>query len=226
MSLPQTVLSEPMTSSAPITGVSVPRARINSVVYAGQYIPAIAALGSWAQVASILIGGANSPDAVVRGHIAANMLTVVSVTSGAIVVGDALSDPDNLVTNATYVTVFGTGSGGVGTYTVNNPQTVGASFTGTGSGTNLTVTSVTGVITAGDLVNGTGVPANTTISSQSSGTPGGAGVYVTNNATTSSGNALTSNKLITLASASKALIQVNADQVPQLVAANIAVSTT
>jgi hypothetical protein len=67
-----------------------------------------------------------------------------------------------------------------------------ASFTGTGSGTNLTVSAVTGIIKAGDNVTGTGVPAGTKILSQTSDTAGGAGVYVTSNATTSSGASLTS----------------------------------
>ncbi len=66
-----------------------------------------------------------------------------------------------------------------------------ATFTGTGSGTNLTASSVTGTINAGDGITGTGVPSNTYIVSQTSGTPGGAGVYVTNNATTSFGASLT-----------------------------------
>lgn len=69
---------------------------------------------------------------------------------------------------------------------------VRASFTGTGSGTNLTAASVTGVIKIGDGVAGTGVPAGTTIVSQTSGTTGGAGVYITSQATTSSGASLTS----------------------------------
>ena len=67
-----------------------------------------------------------------------------------------------------------------------------ASFTGTGSGTNLTTSAVTGIIKVGDTVAGTGVPAGTTIVSQTSGTTGGAGVYVTSQATTSSGASLTS----------------------------------
>lgn len=67
-----------------------------------------------------------------------------------------------------------------------------AAFTGTGSGTALTTTSVTGIILFGDTVLGTGVPAGTTIVSQTSGTPGGAGVYVTSNATTSNSASLTS----------------------------------
>jgi hypothetical protein len=66
-----------------------------------------------------------------------------------------------------------------------------AAFTGTGSGTALTVTGVTGTIVAGYAVFGTGVAMGTTIVSQTSGTPGGAGVYVTSQATTSSGASLT-----------------------------------
>jgi hypothetical protein len=68
---------------------------------------------------------------------------------------------------------------------------IGATFTATGAGTNLTTSAVTGLISIGDTITGTGVPANTTIVSQTSGTPGGAGVYVTSNATTSSGASLT-----------------------------------
>ncbi len=69
-----------------------------------------------------------------------------------------------------------------------------ASFTGTGSGTNLTVASLVagGIIKVGDTVAGTGVPAGTKIVSQTSGTTGGNGVYVTSAATTSSSASLTS----------------------------------
>lgn len=73
---------------------------------------------------------------------------------------------------------------------------VGASFTATGSGTNLTTTSVTGAINIGAQLAGTGVPAGTFIVSQTSGTAKGAGVYVTNNATTSSSASLTSGGVI------------------------------
>jgi hypothetical protein len=63
----------------------------------------------------------------------------------------------------------------------------------TGSGTNLTVTTLTsGVIKVGDVaVSGVGIPAGTTIVSQTSGTPGGTGVYVTSVATTISAAAAT-----------------------------------
>ena len=69
--------------------------------------------------------------------------------------------------------------------------TLGATYKATGSGTNFTTTGVSGVIHPGDPITGTGVPSSTTIVSQTSGTTGGAGVYVTSNATTSSGATIT-----------------------------------
>jgi hypothetical protein len=54
------------------------------------------------------------------------------------------------------------------------------SFTGTQSGTNITISSVTGgTILIGNLLVGTGITVGTKIVSQTSGTTGGAGVYVT-----------------------------------------------
>lgn len=70
---------------------------------------------------------------------------------------------------------------------------MGATFTASGSGTNLTVSAVTGVLTPGEtLGTTTGIPAGTTIVSQTSGTTGGAGVYVTSVATTISAATATS----------------------------------
>jgi hypothetical protein len=63
----------------------------------------------------------------------------------------------------------------------------GSTFTGTGSGTNLTVAAIVGVLHPGDTVTGSGIPGGTTIVSQSSGTIGGNGVYVTSQATTVAG---------------------------------------
>lgn len=204
-----------------------PKARIASVVYATSYISAINALGSWAQVASLTIGSANTPGAVVFGHIAANTFTCTSVSSGILAVGQNLVDPNGLVLTGTDITAFSGGSGGTGGYTVNNPQTLGgATFTGTGSGTNLTVSSVTGTIEVGDYLFGTGVPANTFVVSQTSGTPGGAGVYVTSNATTSVGASLNAQLKLTAALADQTLVTVTAAQVPQIVSANISVTTT
>lgn len=73
---------------------------------------------------------------------------------------------------------------------------LGATFTGTQSGTNLTTTSVTGLISPGDAVIGTGVAANTTIVSQTSGASGGAGVYVTSLSGTASSASCTSSSTV------------------------------
>lgn len=78
-----------------------------------------------------------------------------------------------------------------------------ASFTGTGSGTTLTASSVTGSIEVGQTVAGTGVPTGTKIVSQLTGSggcvpgspgcaAGGAGTYSTSVATTSNSASLTS----------------------------------
>ena len=68
---------------------------------------------------------------------------------------------------------------------------IGATFTATGATTNLTVSAVTGLISIGDTISGTGVTAGTKIVSQTSGTTGGAGVYVTSAATTASAATVT-----------------------------------
>lgn len=79
-----------------------------------------------------------------------------------------------------------------------------SAFTGTGSGTTLTASSVTGAIGLGQTVAGTGVPTGTTIVSQLTGSGGcapvgtstcvanGAGTYQTSLPTTSNGASLTS----------------------------------
>jgi hypothetical protein len=65
-------------------------------------------------------------------------------------------------------------------------------FTGNSSGTtNLTVSVVTGTIHSGDTIVGAGIPGGTQIVSQTSGTTGGAGVYVTNNPTSLTNVAIT-----------------------------------
>ena len=203
------------------------KARIGQVIYANTYIQAINALGAWAQVASINVGSSITPLAVVVGYIAGTTFTVLSVTLGTVAVGQTLSDALGQVGNGTVITNLGSGTGGDGTYVVNNTQMVaGATFTGTGTGTSLVVTGVTGTILIGDVVIGIGVPTATTIVGQSSGTPGGAGTYVTSNPTTASTASLSTAETITLSIANQTVVSVQANQVPQLVAADITVSLT
>lgn len=113
-------------------GTGGTRARIGQEVLASTYYPAIAALGNWVEIVSLLISTPNTPAATATAS-------------------------------------------------------MGATFTGAGSGTNLTVSSIAGFVSVGDVVTGPGIPAGTVIQSQTSGTTGSNGVYVTNNATTASG---------------------------------------
>lgn len=58
------------------------------------------------------------------GSIATTTLTVSAVSSGTIRVGDRIRDAAVGVTAETYITAYGTGTGGTGTYTVSKSQTV------------------------------------------------------------------------------------------------------
>ena len=100
-------------------------------------------------------------------------LTVTAITQGTIGASQSLFGLG--VTNETVITGQLTGStGGAGTYSVNNTQTVASTsmnsaasaaiFTGYMSGTTLTVTGVTsGTLYPGLTITGTGVAANTII---------------------------------------------------------------
>jgi hypothetical protein len=60
-------------------------------------------------------------DASVTGSITGTELTVSSLGSGQLAVGSVLAS--TLINQGTYITAFGSGQGGVGTYTVSQPQT-------------------------------------------------------------------------------------------------------
>lgn len=77
----------------------------------------------------------------------------------------------------------------------------GAAFTGTSTGTSLAVTSVTGYLSPGDVVAGTGITTGTTVVSQSSGPAGGAGTYIMSVSGTASTASLTSTSGIFVVSA-------------------------
>ena len=116
--------------------------------------------------------------AVFTGTISGTTLTVMAVTNGTIGVGQSLFGVG--ITQETIITALGTGSGGVGTYTINISQTVStaermnstavaAVFTATISTTTLSVTAVSsGTIYLGQTVQGAGVTANTVITAQGS----------------------------------------------------------
>ena len=135
----------------------------------------------------------SSPSAAVfTGSISGTTLTVTAITNGTIAINQALFGVN--VTQSTVITALGTGTGGVGTYTINQSQTVastqmnsatvGAVVTGAISGTTLTVSAVTsGTLVVGQTIQGSTVTAQTIITALGTGT-GGVGTYTVNNSQT------------------------------------------
>ncbi|WP_267550378.1 LIC_12616 family protein [Rhizobium rhizogenes] len=71
---------------------------------------------------SFILGILPSGEARFTGSIAGTVLTVAAIQSGTVNIGDAVLGEG--VFPGTFVTALGTGAGGVGTYTVNQSQTV------------------------------------------------------------------------------------------------------
>lgn len=70
------------------------------------------------------LGVAGDSEASVTGSIAATTMTITAVGSGVIRVGQKVTGAG--VSPGTYITALGTGTGGTGTYTVGQSQTVGS----------------------------------------------------------------------------------------------------
>jgi len=123
--------------------------------------------------------------AVFTGSISGTTLNVTGITNGTIAAGQSLFGVG--VTSETVITALGSGSGGLGTYTVNlsqtvtsrqmNSTTVGAQVTGSITGTTLTAaTPTSGTLYVGQTIQGAGVTALTIITALGTGS-GGAGTY-------------------------------------------------
>ena len=123
--------------------------------------------------------------AIFTGSTSGTTLTVTFVKQGTIGTGQQLFVIGGA--QETVITALGTGTGGVGTYTINISQTIssqqmyttncGAVVTASITGTTMTVTAVaSGTLTVGQTVQGTGVTPNTMITALGTGT-GGTGTY-------------------------------------------------
>ena len=130
--------------------------------------------------------------AVFYGSTSGTTLTVSSVSSGTLAVGQSLFGIDVLA--ETVITALGTGTGGAGTYTINRSQTVaaetmnsaavGAVVTATITGSVMTVSAVTsGTLHVGQTIQGAGVTLGTIITALGTGT-GGTGTYTLSNSST------------------------------------------
>lgn len=112
-----------------------PRAKIGSMVYASRYYGPVSALGNtyngatgqvlpgWsAAIVSIQLG-VDAAAASFTGAISGSTLTVSSVASGALAIGQ-LVEGTGVSVGGTLIMALVSGTGGTGTYTVNHSQTV------------------------------------------------------------------------------------------------------
>lgn len=103
------------------------RAKIGSPLFASRFYAPVAALGPWVQIVSIKIGSTNNASAKFTGSISAAVLTVSAVASGTLAPGQTISDTTGAIVVGTTIVNQLTGpTGGTGTYTVSNTQTVGS----------------------------------------------------------------------------------------------------
>lgn len=104
-----------------------------------------------------------------------------------------------------------TGATGTASLGSTNTAALGSTSTGTavvGNPEQITISAVTGVLSVGDSIAGTGIPAGAQIVSQISGTPGGAGVYELNEANTAAAATITTFGNVLVVSASTGLISI------------------
>lgn len=104
-------------------------------------------------------------------------------------------------------------SGASGTASLGATATaaIGSTSTGTvvaGNANQITLSTLTGLVSIGDTIAGTGVPANTVITAQISGTAGVAGVYETSNQTTAAAATITTFGTVLDVSAKTGLISI------------------
>jgi hypothetical protein len=121
----------------------------------------------------------SQPDAAAFvGSISGLTLTVTSVSEGSLKIGQAIYGFG--ITIPTVITALGTGTGGAGTYTINNAFTIGsqsfnaneAGFVATGSisGTTLSISAITGSVSAGQTIIGGAIVGNTIVTALGEGT--------------------------------------------------------
>ena len=150
-----------------------------------------------------------SPLAVFSGWLSGSTLTVQDLESGSLQVGDVLSGP-GLLAGTTISAIGSIDPRGIGTYSVDQPQTAGAaaapltlqalplpatpalrSFNGAISGTTLTVSALQGgALQVGDGLSGQGIRPGTRVSGLLSIDPDGLGTYSVDQAQSVANSAL------------------------------------
>jgi len=120
----------------------------------------------------------NPASAVFTGSISGTTLTVTLLKSGSLAVGQSLFGIG--LASETVIIALGTGTGGLGTYTINLSQTIASEqmntaavasvLTASMSGFTMTVTASSGTLYPGQTIQGAGVTAGTIITALGSGT--------------------------------------------------------
>ena len=114
----------------------------------------------------------NPASASFIGYVSSTTLNVTQVKTGTLAVGQQLFGPG--ITAETIITALGTGTGGVGSYTINNSQTISstnlnsaataATFTASIAGNVMSVTAISsGTLYPGQTIQGSTVTAGTII---------------------------------------------------------------
>jgi hypothetical protein len=173
------VLTAVITATATVTPTSVAGVSTNTITVAYDNDPGAFDLKNTAVVTAGISNGSGS---------AGTILDVSAVTSGVLAVGQTISGTG--ITAGTRITALLSGTGGTGTYTVSASQLVvggttvtanvvvsgftsktgPASFTGSITGSTLTVSSVTGTIAIGQSIAGTGISGKVYITGGSGST--------------------------------------------------------
>ena len=138
------------------------------------------------QSVSVEVRNTGNPEVSFKGTISGTTLTVTQVGTSTLELYNSIFGTG--IPASTYITTFGTGTGGLGTYTLNKSvtistesvlfsQSVNAIFTGSITNNVLTVTALTtGNISEGQVVVGTGITGTAYVAENLTGS-GGLGTY-------------------------------------------------
>lgn len=116
--------SAPIPYSISFTIAAPLRFLFNVLLVNSPNIPTNATTLVQAAVIAAFTQGIVGTGAVFVGSISGSTLTVTSIASGAIAVGQTVTDNTGAVAFGQQILAFGSGTGGTGTYTVSVPQTV------------------------------------------------------------------------------------------------------
>ena len=172
-------------------GVEYTKAAVYFAGYVGSHVLPAAVLFSQYPIVPVAawLRGANVA-ALPLTALQAQSGTLTFTVDGVVQTAAGLNFGVGVTSFSSAAQAISTALGTIGAAQATLTGSLGANFTGTGAGTTLTATAVTGFIDIGSVITGVGVPVGTTIVSQSSGVANVAGTYITSNPTTASAAAI------------------------------------